>query len=66
MHLKLLLGVVAVLVIAEGLFVFFNPRGAKRLMILLGRDLRKLKFLGLVEFLIGVLLLLISIFFGSS
>ena len=65
MGFSILLGVIAIILIIEGCFVFFFPKTSKSLMrkFLKIKDLKKA---GLIEFVIGIVLLLIAIMLKGS
>ena len=59
---NIILAVSAVLIIVEGLLIFFFTASTIKIIKKLTKDNTKLKFLGLVEAVIGILLLLAAIY----
>ena len=58
------LGIIAILVIIEGLFIAISPRGTKRITAKIIRSVAKLRVVGIIEIIIGILLLIGSIIFA--
>jgi uncharacterized protein YjeT (DUF2065 family) len=60
---NIILAVLAVLIIAEGLYIFFFTKPTIKIIKKFIKDKDKLKYLGLIEAVVGILLLLASIYF---
>ena len=61
MGINLILFIIAVLIIADGLFIATNPKGAKKIMVSMGKKLKTLRIIGIVEFIVGIVLFVIAI-----
>ena len=66
MEISIILGFIALLVMAEGLFIVFYPKETRKMMTSLGRNLKMLRRVGIIEILIGIAILLFSIMGRNS
>lgn len=60
---SLVLAFVAALIILESLFILFFPREIKSITLKVVKDVEKLRTVGIVELVVGILVLGVSLFF---
>jgi len=65
MALSTILAIIALLVILEGLFVAVNPKTTKKIMIKFAKS-KNLRTYGIIELIIGIVILLIAIISRAS
>jgi len=61
MSAGLILLIMGILVVFEGLFIAFYTKRARRLMLEISRNVRKFKNVGIIEIVVGVILILIAV-----
>lgn len=65
MKTEVIITIISLLIIAEGFFVTFFPKRAKKILAEMSRNIKKIRNYGIIEMIAGIILLIISIYLMS-
>lgn len=61
MVLSIIVAIIGLLIIVEGFIVFVNPKWTKKMMLKMAKKQNRLRLIGFIELVVGVILFLIAV-----